>query len=279
METVAPTEARIHKKIDVREGSELRDKPEGFELPIVESALAIEPLLDAPELFDEEHPVMITELLLRTYPWVTQEIINRFQEAKKQFASDKNKNMLVNERMSPFRGNATTTIFGPAIQVFKESGGNEIYREKAKEVYGDNYEPIIRQEEKIIERINYRKRIGHRDEKIDRLISEEMKRAKPNEKLLSDLRVLRDEIKLASKNPEEDLRKAFILGKLTSIAIREAEGKNQRYTNREELVEEFLKPVEDIELTNYDERLDLLDKRVNLRSQLAKTLADRPISS
>ncbi len=279
MELETPVAVQTYRTKELRADNELGKNPENFELPIVEKALVVEPLLNAPELFNEEHPVMITELLLRTYPWVTQEIINRFQEARKQFAGDKNKNVFVNERMSPFRGNVTTAIFGPALQVFKAGGGNEEYRAKAKEIYGDSYEPIIRQEEKIMERINYRKRIGHKDEKIDGLISEEMKRSKPNVKLLKDLRELRDEIKEASKNPEDDLRKAFILGKLTSIAIREAEGKNQRYTNREELVEEFLKPVEDTELTNYDTKLGLLSDRVNLRSQLAKTLADRRASS
>lgn len=258
------------KTLNLRNDSEIRTNPESFELVTVENALTVEPLLNAPELFNEEHPVMITELLLRTYPWVTQDIINRFQEARKQFAGYKDATKLVNERMSPFRGNVTTAIFGPALQVFKEQGGNEKYRAKAKEIFGDNYESIIRQAEKLMERISYRKSIGHKDERIDDLLTKEMKRVRPNEGILTRLRNMRSEILRIAKNPEEDLRKVFVLGKLTSIAIREADGKGQKFSNRVQLLEEFLNPVEDMEFADYDKKFDLLAKIVNRRSLATK---------
>ncbi len=242
--------------------TEIDKSPEDFVLLSLERALVVEPLLEkAEEWFNEDHLEIITPEKLDDFPGVTKEIKERYETAHKMFESRIDANTLINERMNPLRGNTLTPIFVPVLLVFDDNADGSLrkYHEYAISRLGDGVKSVAKIANNLMDDIAYRKAVGYKTDDVQIAVDRELKQAVPNWQKIEELKSLMAEMRREAKIPIDEVRRVYVVGRLTRKIIHEMRGEPNK-ESLEELLAETLKPVERTEKIDFLRKMREIEK-------------------
>lgn len=230
-----------------------------WELPFIEAILSLEPLLNRPQWFDEDHPRLIMSKMLKRIG-APKGTFARLKEAKDDYRSQPNALLQINEKMNPFRVTNLTTAFSSsrhALVVGKDI--TELQRHAFKILPISNGE-IKNLFDEVHDKIAYRKFVGQRAEDIRKLILTEKESGSPREELIQEMEELRDLASRESKLSMSEVRRVYDLAKLAAYIIRDFEGRSND-NSLDTLVDNLKKPLKKIKEKDFSQIVaDLQEK-------------------
>jgi len=193
-------------------------KLDEYWLKMIESGLALEPLLQKPEWFDEEHPVELTIEMLKTVPEIGEDNLKRQMEQYNKALTD---GLNPTEVLNPYRANNLSKFQIPAISIFGMGDLSKPYEETVQRLIGEENIPVIKDRVSLLNKIIAE---GKNNPKLKKELEERVLSGGLTEEKKEEYQSTIDRINEAPVMNRQDFMAVYSLGRLLARIIRERFG-------------------------------------------------------